>query len=229
MPTHTDTEANPIELMFDPGLWTNLASVATVLSAATLISGAWVWWRGRRAIKPVKFGWDLLGVETVSRFPRRAGHLFEIRNSGSGRAYILALQVVEGAIIQSPAHRARKTLGSGESFTLLISAKDIRRTWFRVMWREESDDATAFVKWGFVAPSERDESGAKVPRPVPEGAKEETITDLEATYAERERWLRLQGQMNSSAFPGATNTPDLPFIENLHSASLWLCGENRRY
>ena len=217
-----------LSFVIDPVFWANAASVATVLSALTLITGAWVWWTSRSAIKTVNFGWDLIGVAKVGRLPRRACHTFEIRNSGSGRAYILALDVVEGQIVPSSTHRARKTLGSGDSFTLLITAKDIHAAWFRVMWREEADENKAYVNWGWVAPSPRTESGTKIERSAPSGASKRTIRGREESYKERERWMRERSLMHSSAFPGSDNTPNLPFIGNVkeHRQSTARTGHN---
>lgn len=126
---------------------------ATILSGIAVLAGVGTWFWRLRGIRPVVFGWD--SEERLSRWRRgkQPEYTFELRNSGSGAAHILEFQIVGAEIIGSDEFRPRKTLGSGESFTLLIRSPDISHVWFRVLWREVASSKSAKMEWRRVHPS----------------------------------------------------------------------------
>lgn len=129
-------------------LWLEVcAAVATIVSAGAVLAAVGLWMVRLRRISQVVFGWDIVGIERLDRFPWTKALVLEIRNSGVGAARLLELQLVGAQMLESMEHRARKTLGSGERFTLLVTSPDIREAWFRVMWREDASRTRATMEW----------------------------------------------------------------------------------
>ncbi|MDF2667250.1 MAG: hypothetical protein K0R81_3100 [Microbacterium sp.] len=126
--------------------WNALGAIASVLALATFGVGLFQVVRRQRQIKPVVIGWDIVG--TV-KGPRRKDKLYvlEIRNSGAGVAFIRQLTLVHARGVTNVAHRPKKTLGRGESFTLLIRSDDLWKAWFRLEWREEQDRRLYRIRW----------------------------------------------------------------------------------
>lgn len=219
-----------------------ISGIADFLSAMAIVVAVWVWLLRRQPIQPVVWGWNVVGSEELPDGSGDRAHVFEVRNSGTGVAHILQLQVVGALLVNSPLHRARKTLGTGESFTLLVTAEDINETWFRVMWREQSNRARAKTGWAPVVwntPLSSEWSAAHEARrswplldrlrlwlrpplvaPASTVSSDAIVTDVSSTLrtrplvkAERDRWVTsVAGKHSDYAYGDSQSVEQLTFI-----------------
>lgn len=199
-------------------------AVATILSGIAVVVGVVTWFWRLRGIRPVVFGWDSEERQPRWRRGKRSEHTFELRNSGSGAAHILEFQIVGAEIIESDEFRPRKTLGSGESFTLLIRSPEISHAWFRVLWREVASSKSAKMEWRRAHPSAGNGWPPIVPSkphswgqwgPFTEHTKEgkaegkrKTLRRNKVVAQVRAEWQAREFELSSLAFRGRSEKRD---------------------
>lgn len=172
-----------------------MGSIACVLALATLVLAFAEVRRQRRQMPIFQLRWDFYA--TTSRATDRY-HVVEFRNTGRGSGEFIALTLCGARAHLEEEFLAPHSLGSGQTFRLLITSPDLEKAWVRYIYRTEADERRFAVEW----------------QPLyPLGAMSDEWDSQTTTRAERNWFVRLRDRIRprrTKVAPGGIHFGVLP-------------------